>query len=164
MHANADISRVRAYINRVWQERRSTHRYERCVHVLMFINCPCRQRNYFVNHPRGKMMIGTLCQLSSRYSRLHNGHADPVVVLDHRSLYSHGLLVGSRGVVSIKHHQLLLFRFTCETRWTPFIFFPCNPRHAFLYRRLVRASSCSMKFSLEIVSSILIDNLDLIVW
>lgn len=43
------------------------------------------------------MMVRTRRRLSSRYSRLHNHRVHPGAVLDRHSLFSHGLLAGSRG-------------------------------------------------------------------
>lgn len=89
-------------------------------YILMFINCPRGQRNYFVNHRRGKMMLGTVCQLSSRYScsKVERGSGGG----PRSSFFIFARLIrGVKGVVSIKHHQPPLFRFTCvEAR--PFAF------------------------------------------
>lgn len=89
----------------------------------MFINCPRGQRNYFVNQPRGKMIVGTLCQLSSRYSCLHEQAEGGKAVLDRRSLFSHGLLEGSRGSYPSNTISLYCFVSTCvEARSFAFSF------------------------------------------
>lgn len=60
---------------------------EPCVRVLMFINCPRRQRNYFVNHPRGKMMardavsiVFSLLSLAQRPRRPGGGSRSPFFI------------------------------------------------------------------------------------
>lgn len=67
------------------------------IYILMFINCPRGQRNYFVNHRRGKMMLATVRQLSSRYSCSKLARGSGGGPPHRRSLFSHGLLEGSRG-------------------------------------------------------------------
>ena len=73
----------------VCQERRGARCYEPCVHVLMFINCPRRQRNYFVNHPRGKMMardaVSIVLSLLSLAQRPGGGFS--IAVLYFRAAY-----------------------------------------------------------------------------
>lgn len=105
-----NASYFRGIIYQSWLDRSVERIEDGC--ILIFINCPRGQRNYFVNHRRGKMMFGIRCVNCLLVILARGSGGGP-----RSSFFIFARLIRRvKGVVSIKRHQPPLFRFTCTTK------------------------------------------------